>query len=64
MVATDEHSPQLTCPLSDFIGIGAVAYDITQIKDTIMRGRSLQTGVQRFQVRMYVRDDKYAHANL
>ena len=29
----------------------------------VMRGRGLQARVQRFQIRMNVRDDEYAHAN-
>src|SRR5260370_3926034 len=63
VIAPDERSPEFTRLGCDLVGAGAVADNVTQIHDGIMRRRSRQRSFQSFQVAMNVTDEKYAQSS-
>jgi hypothetical protein len=60
VVAADENLPQVAGPLGDFVGTGAVAYDVAEICYQVERRSSGQAGLQRFEVGVNVAKQQYA----
>ena len=54
MIASDKYFAQIPHPFGHLIGIGAVAHNVPQVENLIVRGRSLQAGIQRLLVGMNI----------
>jgi hypothetical protein len=64
MITAHKQVTQRASSLRDFVGIGAVADNVTQIEDAVIRGGGAKAGLQCFQVGVDVRDYKNAHATM
>ena len=54
MIASNKYFAYIPYSLGDLIGIGAVSHDVSQVENLVVRGRSLQAGVQRLLVGMNI----------
>src|SRR5262245_38557434 len=61
VIPADEDGAQAARSLRHLIWIGAVADDIAEIENAVMRRRSLQAGFQRLEVGVDIGNDKNAH---
>ncbi len=61
VIAAHKDFAQSACPLAHFVGIGAVADQVAQVEHAVVLRHGLETGFERFQVGMNVRDDQDSH---
>jgi hypothetical protein len=63
VIATYDNPAKLPYQIYNFIGIRAVANDIAEIPNSIVRGRSSKNRLEGREVGVDVGDDKCAHFN-
>ena len=63
MIAAHHRASHGPHPIADFVGRGVIADHIAQVHHAIVGGRSLQTGLQRFQVGVNIAEHEQAHGS-